>query len=98
MPMPKGKKIDGGYVTLSDRDAMNYRTIARHMSNQGWKMNHATARGVLVGAMKKIARRVLISVKGYADPIEIHNLVRTNALQSYVGDMFEERYPDQLDS
>jgi hypothetical protein len=91
MPMPKGKKV-GKYVTLSDREAMNYRTIARHMTNDGYKMNHATARGILIAGMKKIAVRVLIRVKGYANPEEVSALVKTEAFQGYVGDMLEERY------
>lgn len=90
MPMPKGKKV-GSYVTLSDRDAMNYRTIASHMTDMGWKMNHATARGVLIKGMTKVAKRVLIGVKGYADPADVSRLVKSPAFQGYVGDIIEAR-------
>ena len=76
---------------MSDRDAMNYRTIAKHMTEQGWKMNHATARGVLIKGMTKVAKRVLIGVKGHADPIDVNRLVKSPAFQGYVGDMIEER-------
>lgn len=88
--MPRGKKV-GTYITLSDRDAMNYRTIARNMTLQGWKMNHATARGILIKGMAKVARRVLIGVKGYADPADVDRLVKSPAFQGYIGDIIEAR-------
>ena len=91
MPMPLGHKV-GKYVTLSDRDAMNYRTIAKHMTDQGWKMNHATARGVLLKGLTKVAKRVLIGMKGYADPAEVEQLIKTEAFQGFVGDIVEERH------
>jgi len=88
--MPLGKKI-GSYLTLSDRNAMNYRTIAKNMTGQGWKMNHATARGILIKGMTKIAKRVLIGVKGHADPVDVDRLVKSEAFQGYIGDIIEER-------
>lgn len=90
MPMPKGKKV-GSYVTLSDRDAMNYRSIADHMSDMGWKMNHATARGVLLRGMEKVARRTLIGIKGHADPKDVQRLIKDEDFHNYVGDILEER-------
>ena len=40
MPMPRGKKINYAYATVSDDyESANYRTISKVMSEQGFKMN-----------------------------------------------------------
>ena len=57
MPMPKGFKAKHGYGTVTDVDGgCDYRTIAEKMTKKGFKMNHATARNVLLSALYKIAR------------------------------------------
>ena len=56
MSMPKGHKSENGYATVTSIEgAKDYRTIADHMTGEGHKMNHATARNVFLRAMKKIA-------------------------------------------
>lgn len=89
MPMPKGKKV-GKYVTLSDRGATKFRNIAEKMTDMGWKMNHATARGVMLQALTKIARKILISRKGHASEADIQRLIKTAEFQEYVANVVEE--------
>lgn len=89
MPMPKGKKV-GKYVTLSDRPSMQFRKIAQVMTGRGDRMNHATARGVLIKGMEKIAAVVLKDVKGHVDPADIARMVRSESFQSYVGEVLDE--------
>ena len=49
MSMPKGYKSDQGYATVSgEGGGMDYRTIAEIMSENGHKMNHATARNIFL--------------------------------------------------
>jgi len=55
MSMPKGYKAENGYATVADLGGMDYRSIALLMSEEGFKMNHATARNVFLKAMCKIA-------------------------------------------
>ena len=56
MSMPKGFKSEHGYATVGDDfGGMDYRTIAEKMTENGHKMNHATARNVFLRAMKKLA-------------------------------------------
>ncbi len=56
MSMPKGYKSDQGYATVSgEGGGMDYRTIAEIMTEDGHKMNHATARNIFLRAMKKLA-------------------------------------------
>ena len=57
MPMPKGFKSKNGYATVTEFEAgADYRTIAEAMTKSGHKMNHATARNVFLGALRKIAK------------------------------------------
>jgi len=57
--MPRGFKAQNGYATVTDfPDGADYRTIAERMSSTGYKMNHATARNVFLGALRKIAKPV----------------------------------------
>ena len=59
MPMPKGHKSAHGYSTTSVFDGgLGYREIAEAMSSRGHKMNHSTARNVLVSALSKLATGV----------------------------------------
>lgn len=56
MSMPKGFKSENGYATVTGTDGLGYREIAEHMTSDGVKMNHATARNYFIRAMKKIAK------------------------------------------
>ena len=57
MSMPKGHKSKHGYATISSIEGgMDYRTIAETMTEEGHKMNHATARNIFLSAMCKIAK------------------------------------------
>ncbi len=58
MSMPKGYKIERGYATVNDLGGLDYRSIAKEMTDAGFKMNHATARNVFVRGMSKIAKEV----------------------------------------
>lgn len=59
MPMPKGFKSKHGYATTKQfSGGQDYRAIAEEMTQQGYKMNHATARNVFLSALRKIARPV----------------------------------------
>ena len=55
MSMPKGHKSKYGYATIKDNGGMGYHEIAAKMTSNGDKMNHATARNVLLRALKKIS-------------------------------------------
>jgi hypothetical protein len=59
MPMPKGYKAEHGYATNKQfSGGEDYRSIAIKMTEQGHKMNHATARNVFLSALRKIAKPV----------------------------------------
>ena len=59
MTMPKGFKSEHGYATVTSVEgALDYRRIAEKMTEEGFKMNHATARNVFLSALRKIAKPV----------------------------------------
>ena len=58
MAMPKGFKSENGYGTSKKFDGMTYHQIADQLNEQGFKMNHSTARNVYVKALMKIASEV----------------------------------------
>ena len=60
MPMPKGHKLENGYSTSKSLGGDSYQEISDKMSDQGFKMNHSTARNVFVNSLKKIAKDVTI--------------------------------------
>jgi len=59
MTMPKGKKFDNGYCSISGIEAAkNFRQIAVACTEAGIKIGPSNARNVLLSAMKKIAKPV----------------------------------------
>ena len=56
MTMPKGKKFDNGYCSISSiPNAKNYRQISDACTTSGMKIGPSNVRNVLLSAMKKIA-------------------------------------------
>lgn len=54
MAMPKGKKHENGYATVTNM-GLGYREIAEKLTAEGSKMNHATARNKFISAITKLA-------------------------------------------
>ena len=55
MSMPAGKSFNHGYGSRA-LEGMGYREIAERMTKAGDKMNHSTARNVVLRALEKIAQ------------------------------------------
>ena len=60
MSMPKGFKSDHGYGTSKSLGGKTYHEISEAMNEQGFKMNHSTARNVFVSSLKKIAHEITL--------------------------------------
>ena len=57
--MPKGHKTPGGYATVAqDLGGLGYREISEIMCEDGYKMNHSTARNIFLSAMRKFAKEM----------------------------------------
>jgi hypothetical protein len=58
MTMPKGFKVENGYATNVELGGKSYQEIANTMTENGFKMNHSTARNIHVNGLVKIAKSV----------------------------------------
>ena len=58
MSMPKGYKSENGYATAKTLDGKTYHEIADVMNENGFKMNHSTARNVFIQSLIKIASQL----------------------------------------
>ena len=59
MSMPKGKKFDNGYCSISKiSGAKNYRQISTECKNSGIKIGPSNVRNVLLSALSKIAKPI----------------------------------------
>ena len=88
--MPKGTKIERGYATVNDLSGMDYRSIAEKMTEEGHKMNHATARNVFVKGLTKIAREVCVLDGQDCSPDNLKSVAIHPAFQSAVAEMITE--------
>ena len=90
MSMPKGIKIERGYATVTDLSGMDYRSIAEKMTEEGFKMNHATARNVFVKGLSKIAREVCVLYVQDCSPENLKNVAINPAFQNAIAEMITE--------
>lgn len=59
MSMPKGYVSENGYGTVKSLGGITYHKVAELMNEQGYKMNHSTARNVYVNSLIKIAKSIV---------------------------------------
>ena len=91
MSMPKGFKSEFGYATTKEYvNGADYRTIASKMSNQGYKMNHATARNVFVKGLSKIAREVCVLYGQDCSPENLKSVAISPVFQNAIAEMITE--------
>ena len=99
MSMPKGYKSDQGYATVSgEGGGMDYRTIAEKMSEQGHKMNHATARNIFLRAMKKLAEPLCELYEVENDSKRLDELSRNPSFQSSMIEVVSDIYAEEATS
>jgi len=90
--MPKGHKSVHGYSTSASFDGgLGYREIAEAMTAKGHKMNHSTARHVLVNALDKIARGVLEAYGENASNDDVRRIAADPRFQAGVFDMLRDK-------
>jgi len=90
MPMPKGKKITFSYATVSDDDeSANYRTISKVMTENGYKMNHASARNYILKIMKQFAKNIALNEGVKLTDEKLSIIARNPNFQSAIGDLVQ---------
>ncbi len=84
MSMPKGMKHENGYATV---DGPGYREIAETMTEQGYKMNHATARNYFIRALTKLAKPLCDEYGTGHDPAQV---AKNPHFQSAIASLIKE--------
>jgi len=75
MPMPKNHKVKRGYATVDPSwGGLDFRRIAEHMTEEGNRMNHSTARNVFLSAMRSIAERAILDTGGELSEVRVKQL------------------------
>lgn len=90
MAMPKGHKMSQGYATVAE--GLDYRAISEIMTERGFKMNHATARNVLLSAMRSLAADILKSQGDEVSLDKVERVARSPQFQSGIADMLSDLY------
>lgn len=73
------------YITITEGE--DYRTIAAKMTALGYKMNHATARNILLSGMKKFVSGIAIEIGRPLDDVEVKNLIMRQDIHEIIGDI-----------
>jgi hypothetical protein len=95
MSMPKGHKSKHGYATVAGDDGgLDYRTIAEKMTEDGHKMNHATARNVFLRAMRKLAEPICDIYHNSSDTDLIDRTSRDPRFQSSMVELVAKVYTE----
>ena len=90
MSMPKGFKSQNGYGTSKQFDGKTYHEIAGELNDQGYKMNHSTARNVYVKALMKIASEVTELYDVSMDEKELKKIAINPEFQETIRDFMDE--------
>ena len=88
MSMPKGFKSKNGYATTNHvSNGMGYREIAEVMTEEGFKMNHSTARNVFLSSMKKLVVSVCELEEKVINDEDMYRIASDPRFQSGVYDI-----------
>jgi len=97
MSMPKGHKSKNGYATVGNNfGGMDYRRIAEKMTEDGHKMNHATARNVFLKAMKKFAEPIC-ALHDIDDEVSINQASRDPRFQEGITEIIRDIYDAEIE-
>lgn len=81
------------YATIGkDFDGMDFRNMAKAMSDSGTKMNHATARNVLLSAMHKFAKQYNRQFGHNLTRDQVKSLAANPSFQSGIGSLVQDIY------
>jgi len=83
-------KKEKKYVTLDE--GIDFRTIAKIMSKNGYKMNHATARNVLMSAVKKLFHFSAESVGVKITDSDMKEIIKDQAIHTALADVLYLAY------
>jgi hypothetical protein len=77
--------MNNKYITIEEGE--DYRSIATKMTNMGYKMNHATARNILLSGMKKFVAGIAAELGQSIDSADAERLIMRQDIHEVVGDL-----------
>jgi hypothetical protein len=87
------KNNDKKYVTLTD--GVDFRTIAKTMSENGYPMNHATARNILIQAMERLLNTVAQNMGLKLKQKHIKELIKDQSIHHALADVLYVAYNEK---
>jgi hypothetical protein len=91
--MTKEKK----YITLEE--GVDFRTIAKIMTANGFRMNHATARNQLIVAMEKLLTNIASEIQGKQKAeminLDLDGLLKDANIHEYLSDILYLAHKEQ---
>lgn len=75
------------YITLDE--GVDFRTIANKMTKMGFKMNHATARNVLLAGMERFLQNLSQEFDHSLDKDKIKELCKSQDTHNVLADVLE---------
>lgn len=73
------------YITIEEGE--DYRTIASKMTALGYKMNHATARNILLSGMRNFMQNMSEEVDNYLTEDQVEQLIMRQDIHEILGDI-----------
>lgn len=73
------------YITITEGE--DYRTIATKMTSLGYKMNHATARNILLSGMRAFVENIAKELGSSMSEVESKRLVMRQDIHEVIGDV-----------
>lgn len=90
----KKEKTAKKYVTLKD-GGMDFRTMAKLMTKNGFKMNHATARNQLILAVKYLLGHISSSLKTGLPQTRIEEMLDNQDIHENLSDIIYLAYKEE---
>jgi hypothetical protein len=81
------------YITLDD--CIDYRQIAKTMSNHGMKMNHATARNLHFQAIKTIIKNIGENLNLNLSEKDICEITKNQEFHNFLDDILYEAFGNE---
>lgn len=80
--MNKNKKK---YITI--KDGNDFRYIAKLMTDNGYEMNHATARNVMLSAIKKFIKSIAKEFNTELSPLQLKHIMNNQEIHDSIHDI-----------
>lgn len=87
--MPREKRFEFGYGSASEGGA-RYREISEQMTAMGDKMNHSTARNILMSALEKLAAPLCLKLNDNGKGLDPKVVARDPRFQDSLVTLLEE--------